>query len=665
MLLDMTFSLVWPTWRKDDRQAPGEALPEGIHVWDLDLAHPDRSEAFWVGANGKLYHPSNHASAKRMVPGVHWLYLHRKGPTELAGSTLATVARRSNRGRYATRVELSDAVEEPVIVLRNPFFQAAVELTSRSHWSEAPSSEGLDGTLRWVYMSTYQAGYTPDLVLRGRDLGFRVVIQHDAAEQAEAAIRRWLRGDFLIAGLSGADADALVATVTFAETSGATHGDPWGEDNKWTTRGTDASSSDEVQVVYPANATSAQLARARALAWERGYHDVTFRAGDPEAGWFHGAVTERDLDESARALAERLGRGRRRTRVYIEGGNMLSGTQASGWPYALVGWDSLAVSMLHMLAEGQLTEHDLELTFAHMKRTGPTDHANVLRDLIRIGFFTPDDPTGMGFQASRAITDAAERERAAWVVLALLETTRIKMMADVRVSPSNFAVIDQLDFHNDMHMRPVGPSTILINDLDEGLALVDRVLAAGPPALERATLADMRTWLAAEAPRYRALTQLVHDQCRAIGLRVVRCPGVFRTQSTQPHPDASGHPTFYRWANFMNAVPGTIPAGSPALLPAGTTFYMTNASGLSSLQAAFEAWLLDPARALGVQRVFFLGGAVAAPATATRPAITWSENSLDWSGGLDCRESHHAGRRAAIDPVVLDPASDRPPTAMA
>lgn len=710
----MTFDLVWPTFKKDPRLLPRgvspapavEPLPEGIHLWSLDLRDPARSEAFRVGANGKTFMPAHHASPRRWVPGVHWIYVHRQGPGELPASVLRQVAAPRQRRRFAVQVTLSADVEEPAVALPNPFYTAVVARTGRAAWPQAPTSEGFDAHLRWVYTSSYQHGYTPDLVMRGHELGFRVVIQHDDTpipqpapparrrwESAQTAdqIRRWLE-DALAARSTAptqqdreAEARRIADTVLLVRTPIGLrqrgrgrrvedidgHNDPWGEDNKWTTRGTDASRDDEVEIVHPPEVPDAPIWRAAALTARRGYHAV-----EPDS--FHGAVTQRRLDEAARELGQALRprRRARRTRVYIEGGNMLVGTQQSGWPYALVGHDSLVVSMIHMLrtatpASTRLDaypgRHAVELAFAHLHRGHGTDHADLLRDLRRIGYFTPDDPTGGGFQAAAAVPAAGEAD-ATWEVLAWLEATRQQMIDDVRVAPANFAVIEQLDFHNDMHMRPVAPSVVLLNDPAECERLLARALAAGPPPLERSALQDMQRYFQTDpAPDFwrvhRDTIDRVYEQCRAIGLRVVRCPGVFCTLDpiqNAPYPD------IYRRANFMNAVPGTVVPDTTGSVAAGTTFYMTNASSVRSLQRAFAAWLLDPANGTGVQRVHFLGGEPRWQVAGGLP-ISWSEWSLHQSGGLDCRESHHSGRRAEAD-LTRDPTSreaEPPPTALA
>ncbi|MCW8140845.1 MAG: hypothetical protein KIT58_18235 [Planctomycetota bacterium] len=188
----MTFDLVWPTFKKDPRLRPRtvnpppavEPLPEGIHLWSLDLRDPARSEAFRVGANGKTFMPAHHASPRRWVPGVHWIYVHRQGPGELPASVLRQVAAPRQRRRFAVQVTLSADVEEPGVELPNPFYSAVLGMTNRAAWPHAPASEGLDAHLRWIYTSAYQL--VADAHARGRRRAWRPL--------ADAALHRPARG---------------------------------------------------------------------------------------------------------------------------------------------------------------------------------------------------------------------------------------------------------------------------------------------------------------------------------------------------------------------------------------------------------------------------------------------------------------------------------------
>jgi hypothetical protein len=81
---------------------------------------------------------------------------------------------------------------------------------------------------------------------------------------------------------------------------------------------------------------------------------------------------------------------------------------------------------------------------------------------------------------------------------------------------------------------------------------------------------------------------------------------------------------FTRHANFMNAVPGT---------KEGTNqqYYMTNSTSIKPLRQAYEADL----KTKGVESVEWIGDA--GGGQFDRSA---SEESLQASGGLDCRENH-------------------------
>lgn len=78
----------------------------------------------------------------------------------------------------------------------------------------------------------------------------------------------------------------------------------------------------------------------------------------------------------------------------------------------------------------------------------------------------------------------------------------------------------------------------------------------------------------------------------------------------------------------MNAVPGTTEDGKQ--------YFLTNASSIKPLERAFARFV----EGLGVDEVRFVG----AYGGGAR-ALSASETSLELSGGLDCREVNHAGRR--------------------
>ena len=75
---------------------------------------------------------------------------------------------------------------------------------------------------------------------------------------------------------------------------------------------------------------------------------------------------------------------------------------------------------------------------------------------------------------------------------------------------------------------------------------------------------------------------------------------------------------------------------SPGTTDDGTKYVLTNSSSIKPLEKAFERF----AKSFGVDQVEFVGAA-----WGGANSLSASEYSLEYSGGLDCREVDHAGKR--------------------
>jgi hypothetical protein len=278
-----------------------------------------------------------------------------------------------------------------------------------------------------------------------------------------------------------------------------------------------------------------------------------------------GHVNRRELQRQTAALAIQQGRESRQQLGYLEGGNVLTGTLASGEGYALVGRDSYALSRLAM-------EQSL-------------------------GREVSDD------EVHRAIA------------------------YDLGVNPRNLHPVEQPGaFHLDMHMAVVGEGTVILNDAREVARLqiewmraeleALRPVEPGPDATQEARDAYARadsTWQA----RSRLFTQdaqaleqaaerLAQHEARTLqdleasGLNVVRMAGVFPAQGRTPQ------------MNFLNAEQGTGPDGSRYYIALG---------GSPQAQAYVEQMLTEVLPA-GIARVHFLDPSLTAPSLALRGGIS-------------------------------------------
>jgi len=177
-----------------------------------------------------------------------------------------------------------------------------------------------------------------------------------------------------------------------------------------------------------------------------------------------------------------------------------------------------------------------------------------------------------------------------------------------------------------MQMRPLGAGEILVNDHGQCLDLLDRALAdPSIGSLERKELSRLRAEEMTEHKRWRPVLDGIAAELEGQGFSVIRAPGAMGREDTG-YADV-------REVNFMNAIPFTTPSGDAV--------YITNATSLSSLGRAFEAFMKDQ----GIDRVHFVGTETVVDPNddAAGIGLTASEYSFKMSGGLDCREKHARG----------------------
>jgi hypothetical protein len=258
-----------------------------------------------------------------------------------------------------------------------------------------------------------------------------------------------------------------------------------------------------------------------------------------------GAVGQRDSQQSLVALAVATGRPLRVNLSHIEGGNQLTGTLPDGKRYALVGKDSVAVTMAMLTRE-------------------------------------------LGKKATLADAKAA-------------------IAHDLGIDPKNVFDIEQPgDFHLDMAMSLMKPGQVMLNDASASLALQTKWLEADHAAKKPQQKAgekpehfagrmkewteagkDLKSNLAdlAKATKVKAdLEKRAEADLKAAGLQVVRAPGVFLD------------PTFpsRQIMNFMN--------GEGGQNPSGQSFFITQ-GGDKRAQDAFKALLGEK---VGLTNVHFL-----------------------------------------------------------
>jgi hypothetical protein len=281
----------------------------------------------------------------------------------------------------------------------------------------------------------------------------------------------------------------------------------------------------------------------------------------------------------------------------------------------------------------------------------------------------------------------ADKETLAKAFLAKIDLVKDIFAKDTKVPREQLIFVAQPDFHIDMHMRPLGPGQIMVNDFDANLKLIDDALKrATPGSWEEKELKSMRDHTAEMKKVMGPVVDEIVKQSKSGGLDVVRAPGVMEGQFEKvtfskttvyygepidnSDPDnpkyldvgkflglsadkdftrkeladalaakvgsglsGSGYEKFFdrllddyftRHVNFMNAIPGTKDGSNEQ-------YYMTNFTSIKPLREAYEAHL----KAQGIEEVRWIGDD-----GGGQSARSASEESLQASGGLDCRENH-------------------------
>lgn len=455
-----------------------------------------------------------------------------------------------------------------------------------------PDAEDLSSRMKTVWMAGYdsaeQASYVADMARLGAELGFNLMLQ----------VPRWAPLAGVAAGLvrsTGLPVEALDQVVDLVPTD--TYPSVWGEDNKILTNGDDRDRP--VKVLVPPDISDRSLYKAEVFTQDEGYH--RYYEG------FQGAVDARNEPDAAVDAADGVGRRVERTATYIEGGNLLPGTTPDGGTYALVGRDTVIISAFHLEEIGAFAPDEVRRKRIAMERDGTLTEDLVVETGAKLQ--AAEDAAAGWWGAPEVDFDQAAD------FAAKIELTKEQLAKDIDLPADRLVVVTQPEFHIDMHMRPLAPGEVLVQHPAACIELIDEALR--DPDLRRweeVELQDMRR----NAQRDLELMGPVYDriigELEAAGLIAVEAPGVFHSYNRQ--------------ANFMNAIPGTTADGEQ--------YFLTNASSIRPLERAFARFV----EGLGVDRVEFLGAD-----GGGRDSLSASEVSLEYSGGLDCREVNHAGTR--------------------
>jgi hypothetical protein len=462
---------------------------------------------------------------------------------------------------------------------------------------DAPAVEDASARITFMYMAdqpdAHHRAYLRDMIRVAEAENFQLVLRLGKGDSAQKAAER-LRAE-------GIDRALVARRCRFVHAGLDGIDSPWEEDNKWVAGR---------QIAVPPKIGDNVIAAASTYAV----------AAEGSDRGFQGAVNMRDEQKKAHALGASLKRPTRSTRSYNEGGNMLVGARPDGRVYAVVGKDALLITTLHLLQTKakELDPAPIEARVQELRRTRTLTQPEIdaaVKGLEALGHLKPGD--GVAAKKSHA-------ER--WY--AMLDLAGDVIAADLRLPREDVCFVTQPGFHIDMHLRPLGPGVVLLNDDAACVKLIDEALRAAMPAWQRQELAAMRSESLRRHEKHGARTEKIRRELEAAGLRVVSTPGVMAA------PTKMGR---LRAVNFMNAVPGTSPGGKQH-------FYATNATSITPLADGFTRFL----ESQGIDRVYYIGGS-----GGGEKSLSASEISIgEMEGGLDCLENHHEGDRAALVPSI-------------
>lgn len=187
---------------------------------------------------------------------------------------------------------------------------------------------------------------------------------------------------------------------------------------------------------------------------------------------------------------------------------------------------------------------------------------------------------------------------------------------DIGIPRKNITFIPQPEFHIDMHMRPLRPGEIMLNDFDENIKLIDKALLK--PDIKEWEKKELKS-MKENSLKMKKVMQPVMDEIKKTlelsGIKVIKSPGVMEGKMTNQET---------RKVNFLNAVPGTTKGTN-------TQFYITNYTSIKPLRESFIEYM----KSLGIEKIYWVGDD-----GGGEHEHSTSEQSLELDGGLDCRENH-------------------------
>lgn len=317
------------------------------------------------------------------------------------------------------------------------------------------------------------------------------------------------------------------------------------------------------------------------------------------------------------------------TLLDIDGGNLLVGKKANGETYAIVGRDSILITIennfgsdfrkeppknlpdfLSFYFDEVRLEHEKSVVqeyYAQSSREDDTDRFEYYKTYLanlRYDSVTDDDV----FQ-----------------LLAYMELTEELIATTFHIERENLAIVTQPGFHIDMYMRPYKNGTVLINAPEEVEAFLSDVLTEQcgdtTTSVNTQLCSDVEYGLRrvrnknADQKRIEIFNHII-DELNAKGINAMKVPAVFKL--------AKGDQGKYaKLTNYMNGI---------MLKGTNKNYYLTLSSPYTTINDSFVEWINRKNPELQDLHILF--------SNHPNEAGWTSQTILNLQGGIDCATLH-------------------------
>jgi len=282
-------------------------------------------------------------------------------------------------------------------------------------------------------------------------------------------------------------------------------------------------------------------------------------------------------------------------RSYLEGGNVLSTTGPSRERRIIIGQDSVLFSYLMLEEQGEFEDAEVQAMIGRLNLT--TEQIETAQTVLTQAGIITSSMTNDG-----KIAKATE-------YLAKHEITKQIIAKDLGVDPSQVTYVKQPGFHIDMYMRPGLDNTVFIQDYQETINLLDKLLRNPETKGGKRLILQKFRKHAIKMQREMGPTMAdIKNSLHQSGYKVISVPGVFHGADKRVGD-----------VNFMNGITGTGKDDGK--------FYITNGSNIPELNDAFARIM----NFSGVDSIYFVGR------SDDKRGYEPVHESLKEFGALDCR----------------------------